>query len=305
MPGKLIYWISDGAGANMGHVPGLMVRWIRRHGTPSLIVYGGDIYERGKPSGYEQFRQQMDGDLSLMCALPGNQDWQTRHGVCGAGCIPVGYENFWSKYPPPHSAQPINTERRGGARYEHFADLEGWRLIFLDTGNCDYQSWPMGDSTRQTWLQGTLLSVPGRAKLVFSHHSRLSRGLHGDNPGMDRLWKTLFTPEGEPLAACTFAGHDHNVSVYSPRSRDEPAKGPVPFEKGIHLVVNGAGGAGHYMGAFGTVPDLAHDPDHFCITRIHLKDSCHAVVDVLSFGSQPTDSTCPVTVPGSELRLAV
>ena len=70
------------------------------------------------------------------------------------------------------------------------------------------------------------LAAPGRAKIVFAHHSRLSCGDHGDVDDVNELWETLFDSSGKPLAALTLCGHDHNVSVYKPRSRDVQ-QGPV------------------------------------------------------------------------------
>ena len=69
----------------------------------------------------------------------------------------------------------------------------------------------MGDETRRTWLRRVLTETPGRAKIVFAHHSRLSKGKHGDNdgegfrkPNVDPLWRDLFDPmTSAPLVALT------------------------------------------------------------------------------------------------------
>ena len=74
-----------------------------------------------------------------------------------------------------------------------------------------------------------------------------------------------------------------------PRSKDTPKSGSVPFAKGIHVLVNGAGGKGHYSGsgllASGTRPDQFFDDDHYFVTRINLVDERSADVDVLNFGT--------------------
>jgi hypothetical protein len=64
--------------------------------------------------------------------------------------------------------------------------------------------------------------------------------------------------------------------VYGPRSKNNPAASSVPFTQGIHVLVNGAGGKGHYSGsgflASGTRPDLFFDDERYFVTRINLID---------------------------------
>ena len=184
-------------------------------------------------------------------------------------------------------------------------DINGWRLIFLDTGACKGNPWPMGDAGRATWLRRVLTETPGRAKIVMAHHSRLSRGKHGDVRDVDGLWRTLFdAATGAPLASLTMAGHDHNVSVYGPRAADRPEHGPVAFAKGIHLIVNGAGGNGHDIGFVGTRPDLFSDEDNFCVTRINLIDATSADIDILGFGpNNPPTAAVPAVLKTIQIRL--
>ncbi len=204
-------------------------------------------------------RDQMLGDMRGICEAPGNHDWRTRASSAFTGQIPSGYEAFWKMFPPPNSRQPIDVNKKGGARYEHLIDLAGWRFVFLDTGPCeDIQPWPTGDASRVTWLRQAL-DTPGRAKIVCAHHSRLSRGKHGDIEEVDAVWQTLFTETGAPRVAMTLGGHDHNVSAYAPRSQARTVT--VPPAEGIHVVVNGAGGRGHDLGFRGTRPELFFEED--------------------------------------------
>lgn len=266
-----------------------MFRWLRAEGAADLIIYGGDVYNSGKPKEFETFLEQVDHNVTNLCEVAGNHDWKSRSHSTQTGEIPSGYEGFWSRFPPPASRQPIDATKRGGARYEHFIDIGGWRLICLDTGPCKEDPWPMGDNGRLTWLQQTIASGPGRRQIVFCHHSRLSSGKHGNNPNVDGLWRALFDATGTPLVALTVAGHDHNVSLYGPRPQVKPEAGSVDFSRGVHLLVNGAGGEGHDLGFLGSKPDLFFDADHFCMTRIRLADAS-AVVEVLGFGSDDPPS---------------
>jgi hypothetical protein len=304
----LVYWFSDGVGKDVNTggpqndiaIPTVLVRWIRTKGSPSLIVNGGDVYPSGDTSAFTEFFKQMDKNVTLMCETPGNHDWKDAPDL-PEGRFPHGYEMFWAD--PEHpSKQRVDFSKKGGARYEHFIDLGGWRLIFLDTGDYKDNPWPAGDAARVTWLNDTI--TPGRANIVFAHHSRLSRGNHGDNDKLDPLWQTLFDAAGAPRVAFTLSGHDHNVSVYGPRSRDNPTGPAVSPDKGIYVFVNGAGGDGHYSQGFfasGTKPDVFKDDDNFCVTRINLIDAKSADVDVLSFGSHA--KTDPVAIPQSLVRV--
>ena len=299
----MVYWTSDGAGGSGGRVARVLNKWIRTKGDPALIVYGGDVYGSGTPEEFGRFFEQFGNDVSLVCETAGNHDWKTTATSPQTGRIPSGYEAFWRGTMP--SKQPIDSTKKGGARYEHLIDIAGWRLIFLDTGPCkDNQPWPFGDVSRTAWLKRTLTEVPGRSKMVFAHHSRLSHGIHGDNLGVDAIWKSLFDPStGTPLAALTLGGHDHNVSVYGPRSQQNPAGPSVPLAKGVHVLVNGAGGDTLYSGDDGTRPDLAFEFESFCVARIHLIDAKSADVDVLTFGASPADATEPTVLPNSTVAL--
>ena len=206
---------------------------------------------------------------------------------------------------PPLSKQPIDTTKKGGARYEHFIDLDGWRLIFLNTATSAGSEgvWPAGDAERTAWLRQAVQGKPGRAKIVFAHHSRLNCGSHPDNPQLDTIWRELFDANGAPLATCTIAGHNHNVSLYGPRPRNNPEAGSVPFAQGIYMMVNGASGVGFYPHDVGTMPDLLFNHVACCVTRVTLENAQKAQFDILSFGHKPKAHTVPKVLKGFTVQL--
>ena len=108
----LVYWTSDGGGSGVGDIPSVLIRWIRANGNPALIVNGGDIYDRGKPTEFDDFLNQMDGDVSMICETAGNHDWKTRERTETAGEIPIGYELFWARFPPPLSGNQSTRRAR-------------------------------------------------------------------------------------------------------------------------------------------------------------------------------------------------
>lgn len=298
MPSQFVYWTSDGGGRDGGSVASVLANWIRTKASPNLIVYGGDIYDRGTASEFERFRQQV-GDLSLMCETAGNHDWRTNHATPSTGQIPTAYESFWKTHAPPASKQPIDDSKKAGARYEHSIRINGWQLI-LDTGLLEQDTgWPFGDLTRMHWLQQQLTIEGGRSKIVFAHHSRLARGRHGGYRSLQTLWESLFDSAGKPRIAFTLAGHDHNVALYKNRGKANPELPSPETERGIDAMVNGAGGDGHIgfgHGAGGTMPDIGDAVNYF-VTEIELIDPLHATVRLLSFGSSPRPTTEPQPAP--------
>lgn len=303
MASQFIYWLADGAGADVGNGRiASLYHWILGRGNANLIVYGGDVYNQGKPSEYSLFAGQFGNDFALVCEPPGNHDWMTTSASTATGTIPSSYEEFWKART---SRQPIDQTKKGGARYEHAHDVNGWRLVFLDTGPCGGQPWPMGDATRRTWLDSQL-STPGRAKIVFAHHSRISCGKHGDNPNVDEAWRLLFDATGKPRVALTVGGHDHAVHLYSPRSREDLKNETKSFADGIYVLVNGAGGRGADSSIKGKPGNLFNFPDsapQYAVTEIELSGTNTAKVRIWGFGNTPSPNVAPVMV--KELAIVV
>lgn len=306
----VIYWFSDGAGGDVVKggpnrdipIPTILGRWIRSQSS-DLIVYGGDVYREGKPEEFVEFLKQMDGDVTRMCEPPGNHDWKDAGEVSGKAKIPRGYESFWSKH--PESKQPIATDKIGLARYDHFIDFAGWRLIFIDTGDYPKNPWPGGDPVRKEWLKQTFKL--GRANILFAHHSRIACGNHGHNSTLDELWRTLFDNTG-PRVSLFIGGHDHNVNIHGPLSRNDPEGSSVPFSQGIHVCVNGAGGDGHYhcgSGLLAFLPgkkgDIFSDHDNYFVPRINLIDDRSIDMDLVNFGTE--GKTAPVAVAASRVQI--
>ena len=281
---SIVYWIADGGGHKVSSALKKMMAWVRRQNDAALIVYGGDVYGSGSSDDFEEFHKQCDHDLARMCAIPGNHDWRTSTTRPGTGTIAVGFEDFWAAA-PPSKATVVRTEQSGNARYDHFKDdIPGWRLIFVDTADAseDEGAWPRNDAARTTWLAEALRGTPGRSKILFTHHSRLSCGNHGDQHNLQPLWESLFDgAAAAPLVSFTIAGHDHNISIYEPRLKTL-AKA-ARDEDGIRVLVNGAGGRGRDSPEHGTRPEKNNEHD-FCVTRMQFIDANSVDVEFWSFG---------------------
>ncbi len=282
---SIVYWIADGGGHKVMSALKMMMEWVRRQSDATFIVYGGDVYGSGSSDDFEEFHKQCGRDLSKVCAIPGNHDWRTSANRPGKGTIAIGFEDFWAAA-PASAATVVRGNESGNARYDHFTDdIPGWRLIFVDTADDseDEGAWPRGDAARAAWLASALSGTPGRSKVLFTHHGRLSCGNHGDQNALQPLWDSLFdNVTGAPLVSFTLAGHDHNISIYEPRLKTL-AKA-TRDEDGIRIVVNGAGGRGHDSPEHGTRPEKNNERD-FCVTRMRFIDANSVDVEFLSFGT--------------------
>ena len=283
MPSSWVYFQADGTRTSDAKTTHALAKALAPPG--SLFVYGGDVYDNGTDADFVQFDGVYSDVLPRLAAIPGNHDWLTEDAQ--------GYENYWLNHRPPASCTPIDTSGVGPSRHHYPLSLRnGWLGIFIDCGP---------EATRP--LSGVelaqfnnWLTVHGsRRVIVFLHHARLSRGLHGNNTAIDELWRTCFDSTGSPRVAAWVAGHNHNMGIYKPRSQGTGASADPPLSSGIadgvQIFINGAGGAALYSqgsGALGTMPDAFADDSHFGFLQIELVDPDHAVFQ--NFAIAPTAS---------------
>ena len=114
MASQFVYWTSDGGGEGGGGVARVLSRWIRTRASPSLIVYGGDVYHDGKAREFDHFRQQV-GDLSLMCETAGNHDWHTDDTTSATGRFRQATKRFGTSIAPRVKATDRQDEERWSA----------------------------------------------------------------------------------------------------------------------------------------------------------------------------------------------
>ena len=114
--------------------------------------------------------------------------------------------------------------------------LGSWHVVVLNT-NCDVVGCGPG-SAQQRWLRADLAAHPRRCTLAYGHHPRFSSGLHGSDPAMAPLWRTL-QRGGVDVA---LAGHDHDYERFAPQTAD----GQRDAARGVVQFVVGTGGKSHY-----------------------------------------------------------
>lgn len=118
-------------------------------------------------------------------------------------------------------------------------DVGPWHVIALNS-NCALVGGCGAGSEQERWLRADLAASAGaRCTLAYWHHARFSSGsVHGSNPAMGDVWRTL----ADAGADVVLAGHEH---VYERLEPLDPG-GRVDVERGIRSFVVGTGGRSHY-----------------------------------------------------------
>lgn len=115
-------------------------------------------------------------------------------------------------------------------------DLGSWHVVVLDT-TCAVAGCAAG-SPQLRWLRADLAAHPRRCTLAYGHHPRFSSGLHGSNPALAPLWRTLQHGGVDVY----LAGHDHDYERFAPQDAD----GRRDDAHGIVQFVVGTGGKSRY-----------------------------------------------------------
>jgi hypothetical protein len=260
----------------------------------SLFVYGGDVYQNGTDDDFMAFHGVYGDVLPWLAATPGNHDWYT---ACA-----LGYEWYWRHRQPPRSCTLVDPTKVGPCRHHYAWPLgNGWLGIFIDCGpSAKTPLTPAALSQVDYWIT----SHGSRRIIVFLHHARLSRGLHGNNKAMDPLWQACFDSQGVPRVGAWVAGHNHNMGIYSPRMQGsgpnaDPPVSPSGISGGVQIFVNGAGGAALYAqaDANGTMPDAFADDAHFGFLQIQLTDAGTAIFQNYSTGDVCPQNAAPIGPP--------
>jgi hypothetical protein len=115
-------------------------------------------------------------------------------------------------------------------------ELGSWHVVVLNA-NCDIVGCGRG-SPQQRWLRSDLAAHPARCTLAYWHQPRFSSGLHGSDPTLAPLWRTL-QRGGADVA---LSGHDHDYERFAPQD----PRGRLDRAHGIVQFVVGTGGKSHY-----------------------------------------------------------
>lgn len=215
VPGRpyVVAAVGDGAGGEVSatRVTELIASW-----DPSMLLYLGDVYERGTPT---EFLNWYGGDDALYGRFreitnPTSGDHEYENGVA------PGYFDYWDNVPSYYSF-----------------DAGGWHFASVDatgqSGGADR------DSAQYGWLAGDLQAHAGRCTIVFFHRPVYSLGQHGDTSSMRQVW-SLLVEQGVTLV---LSGNDHEYQRWQPLGPDGSPMDGAP----VQMVV---GTGGHAIRGF-------------------------------------------------------
>lgn len=180
----------------------------------TVLVLGDNAYEDGSGRDYEDCYQPSWGRLlERTMAIPGNHDHQTADAQ--------GYFDYFGA-------------RAGPAGRGWYAETLGaWRLITLDS-----ECRPVGGcgpgSPQYTWLTTELNEHASPCTVVAFHRPRYSSGYHGDDAGVDPLWRLVV----DAGADIVLNGHEHSFERLGPMDADGHADA-----NGVVAFIAGTGGA--------------------------------------------------------------
>jgi Calcineurin-like phosphoesterase len=186
---------------------------------PDVVAALGDIqYDRGTRQEYRTgaFDPTWGRFKSRIRPAAGNHEY-------GAGGSTAGYRAYFGA--------------RGGpfGRYWYSYDLGGWHVVVLNS-NCRFVGCRTGGA-QERWLRADLARNQAECTLAYWHHPRFSSGLHGSDPTVAPLWRTLERAGADVV----LSAHDHSYERFGPQT----STGRASREGMVQFVV-GTGGVNNY-----------------------------------------------------------
>lgn len=165
----------------------------RRHPSPDLVVFTGDLAHDELPETYHQLREHIVDWLPFCRFLPGNHDSRAALRAAFPECIPPGDGTL------------------------HFVErIDAWRLIGLDS-HVPGQVAGRLDAAQLRWLSDELAGT-SEPTLIFQHHPPCSV----QTPWLDAVGLENAGEELDLLSRITalrgvVTGHVHHESIQSSR----------------------------------------------------------------------------------------
>lgn len=200
---------GDGAGGeiNAGNVVNLMDSW-----NPNLVLYLGDVYEKGTPTEFYNWYGSGSNFFSRFKAITnpviGNHEYED-------GQAP-GYFDYWDNIP----------------NYYSF-NAAGWHFISLNSTSQFRQTAP--GSPQYQWLLQDLNANTATCTAAYFHHPVYSVGPQGDSPELNDIWALLAAHDVDLV----LTGHEHSYQRWVPLNGSGTAD-----PNGVTFFVVGSSGHG-------------------------------------------------------------
>lgn len=215
VPGRpyVVAAVGDGAGgeATAKRVTDLIAGW-----DPTMMLYLGDVYERGTPTEFLNWYGGSDAFYGRFREITnptvGDHEFKLGRGP--------GYFDYWDNVPGYYSF-----------------NAAGWHFASLDStgqsGGTDHES------AQYRWLAKDLQAHAGQCTIVYFQNPVYSIGPHGDTAAMRTIW-SLLVAKGVTLV---LSGDDHDYQRWQPLG---PYGSPMDGAP-VQMVV---GTGGHSIRAF-------------------------------------------------------
>ena len=184
--------------------------------SPDLVLVLGDAqYGSATLKEYgQQYARTWGRFKSITRPVPGNHDYESSDAD-------AYFEWFGGRGAPGHDG------------YYAF-DVGAWHLVALNTNDSCHALACDQTSDQARWLASDLKDNDKRCLLGFWHHPRWSSGEHGDDPGVDTLWRLM----ARAGADVVLNGHDHDYERFAPAD----AAGRPTLDGTTQFVVGTGGG---------------------------------------------------------------
>ena len=164
---------------------------LERHPDAARIILTGDLAHHGTPKQYARLKEALSDCPVPVSLLLGNHDRR------------VGFTSIF-----PEAAQT------SAGFIQSFVDIEGWRLIMLDTldeqAPDHHSGWLCND--RLQWMEDALSSAGPRKRIVFTHHPTFITGFTGmDAIGLRNLDEVAERLSRHPNIRMIICGHVHRT----------------------------------------------------------------------------------------------
>jgi|tagenome__1003787_1003787.scaffolds.fasta_scaffold20983321_2 hypothetical protein len=217
---------GDGAaGAIMGaKVEQMMAGW-----NPDMLMYLGDVYQRGGTEEFLNFYDPVFGQLRHITApTPGNHEYKCRMLSAKPGCYSAEPYFWYWNYPISGPTQP-----GGGGQYYSF-NAGGWHIISLDANILPMDNIQSFSTTPQgQWLKADLAANKTRCTLAFWHQERFS-DISLRLPQTSAFWISLYANNVDLIVNA----HAHAYERWRPLN----AGGQLDSARGMTQLVVGTGG---------------------------------------------------------------
>jgi hypothetical protein len=204
--------VGDGAGGEPSSVSvtNQIAAW-----NPSLLLYLGDVYEKGTYTEFYNWFGPSDGQYygrfrSITDPTIGNHE-------ASSGGTAQGYFDYWNS----------------NQHYYSF-NAGGWHIISLDSTS-EFNGSNGVESGQLSWLTNDLATNTAPCTIAFFHHPILNVGAEGASPRLNSLW-TLLANKGVDIV---LNGHDHDYQRWQPLDASQN-----PSSTGMTEFVVGGGGHG-------------------------------------------------------------